>query len=142
MHAGTLQIFNGTLTEITCSATVPLFRLVKEESVYDSYDELPVLFDIEARLSRSGEVVALHINGTNRSNNLTVICRSVDFNSGQIEILFTLTLEFSRFHKLTRFDIFITRSFTMIDILPAPNNVHSIEDPAGYLQIFWDPPTL
>ena len=26
--------------------------------------------------------------------------------------------------------------------LPAPNDVYIIEDPPGYLQIFWEPPTL
>ena len=26
--------------------------------------------------------------------------------------------------------------------LPAPNNIQYSEDPAGYLQIFWEPPTL
>ena len=33
----------------------------------------------------------------------------------------------------------------IIGILPAPNDVHynnMIEDPAGYLQISWEPPTL
>ena len=29
-----------------------------------------------------------------------------------------------------------------VGILPAPNNVHYIEDPPGYLQILWEPPTL
>ena len=97
----TIQIFGGSLTEITCSATpLPLFRLVKEGRVHDSYDQLLDLFDIEAR--RSGEVVTLYINGTNRSNNVTVICRNIDAPSGQVEskILFTLMLEFiSKFHQ-------------------------------------------
>ena len=30
----------------------------------------------------------------------------------------------------------------IIGILPAPNDVHYIEDPSGYLQILWEPPTL
>ena len=30
----------------------------------------------------------------------------------------------------------------ILGTLPAPNNVHSIEDPAGHLQILWEPPTL
>ena len=29
-----------------------------------------------------------------------------------------------------------------VGILPAPNDVHYIEDPPGYLQILWEPPTL
>ena len=30
----------------------------------------------------------------------------------------------------------------ILGILPAPNDVHYIEDPAGHLQILWEPPTL
>ena len=30
----------------------------------------------------------------------------------------------------------------VLDILPAPNVVHYIEDPAGYLKVRWEPPTL
>ena len=30
----------------------------------------------------------------------------------------------------------------ILGILPAPNNTQYSEDPAGYLQIFWEPPTL
>ena len=30
----------------------------------------------------------------------------------------------------------------LLGILPAPNYVHYIEDPPGYLQILWEPPTL
>ena len=30
----------------------------------------------------------------------------------------------------------------ILGILPAPKNVHFSEDPAGHLQIFWEPPTL
>jgi hypothetical protein len=30
----------------------------------------------------------------------------------------------------------------VLGILPAPNDVHYIEDPPGYLQILWEPPTL
>ena len=30
----------------------------------------------------------------------------------------------------------------ILGILPAPNDVHYIEDPAGHLLIFWEPPTL
>ena len=90
-----LQIFNGTLTEITCSATVPVYRLVDQERVYDSYAELPDLFDIEARPSPTEDSVTLYINGTNRSNNVTVICRNLDFSAGQdFSDVFTLILEF------------------------------------------------
>ena len=92
--AGTLQIFNGTLTEITCSADVPVYRLVEYGIAYDSYVQLPDLFDIEARRSPTGNNVTLYINGTNRSNNVTVMCRNLDFSTGQDFIVFTLVLEF------------------------------------------------
>ena len=76
---------------------MPVFRLVKQEMVYDSeeYSLLPDLFGIEARLSPNRDNVTLYINGTNRSNNVTVMCRNtVDTFSGQFQTLFTLTLEF------------------------------------------------
>ena len=101
----TIQVFGGSLTEITCSAAVPVFsvfpffRLMREGRVYDSYEELPDLFGIEATLS--GKVATLYINGTNRSNNVTVICRNIDASSGgEYETIFTLMLEFiSKFHQ-------------------------------------------
>ena len=96
--AETLQIFNGTLTEITCSAAAPVYHLVEQETLYVSYPELPELFDIEARSSPTRKNVTLYINGTNRSNNVTVMCGNVDVSSGtsnvQFHILFTLILEF------------------------------------------------
>ncbi|MCG8622171.1 MAG: hypothetical protein MJE68_09285, partial [Proteobacteria bacterium] len=70
IDAGTLKVFNGTLTEITCSAAVPTYRLVDQERVYDNYTQLPDLFDIEARPTPTGNNVTLYINGTNRSNNV------------------------------------------------------------------------
>ena len=95
---GTLQIFNGTLTEIMCSADVPVYRLMDQEGVYDSYAELPDLFDIEAIPFLTENRVNLYINGTNRSNDVTVVCRNLDVSSGasnpQFHIIFTLTLEF------------------------------------------------
>ena len=95
MCAGTLQIFNGTLTEITCSAAVPVYRLVEQGIVYDSYAELPDLFDIEARRSPTGNNVTLYINGSNRSNNVTVTCGYIDVSVGiSFNVLFTLILEF------------------------------------------------
>ena len=64
--ARTLQIFSGTLTEITCLAdnAVPVFLLVEQERVYhDStdYDQLPDLFGIEARVSPNRDNVTLYI---------------------------------------------------------------------------------
>ena len=94
--AGTLQIFNGTLTEITCSAAVPIFRLMDQEREYDhrDYNQLPDLFDIEAIPSPNRDNITLVINGTDRSNNLTVICWNEDVVTGKFQILFTLILEF------------------------------------------------
>ena len=95
--AGTLQIFNGTITEITCSAAaVPIFRLMDQEREYDSrdYNQLPDLFDIEAIPSPSRDNVTLIINGTEHSNNLTIMCTDEDVFTGQFQTLFTLILEF------------------------------------------------
>ena len=96
--AGMLQIFNGTLTEITCSADVPAYRLMDDEGEYNSYNDFPGLFDIEAIPFLIEDRVTLYINGTNRSNNVTVMCGNLDVSSGalnlQFYILFTLILEF------------------------------------------------
>ena len=98
IDTGSLQIFNGTLTEITCSADAPVFLLVTEEGVeYDQrkYSLLPGLFDIEAVASPDGNNVTLFINGTNRSNGVTVVCSNVlSVVRSQTETLFTLVLEF------------------------------------------------
>ena len=94
----TLQIFGGTSTEITCSAVAPSFslQLIGQEIEYESYDEFPGLFDITARqlLSPTGNKAILYINGTNRSNNVTIICRNYNFLINQFHILFRLILEF------------------------------------------------
>ena len=96
IHTGSLQIFNGTLTEITCSAAVPVFRLMDQEREYDSedYNQLPDLFDIEAIPSPNRDNVTLIINGTDHSNNLIIMCTDEDAFTGQFQILFTLILEF------------------------------------------------
>ena len=74
---------------------MPAYRLVDQETVYNSYAQLPDLFDIEARRSLTGNNVTLYVNGTNRSNNVTVVCGNADVSLGpQFYILFTLTLEF------------------------------------------------
>ena len=95
---GTLQIFDGTLIEIMCSADVPVFRLMDQEGEYNSYNDFPGLFGIEAIPFLTENSVTLYINGTNRSNNLIVVCGNVDLSSGtsnqQFHILFTLILEF------------------------------------------------
>ena len=77
---GTLQIFSGTLTEIMCSADVPVYRLMDQEGEYNSYNDFPGLFDIEVRLSPTEDSVTLYINETNRSNNVTVLCGNVDLS--------------------------------------------------------------
>jgi hypothetical protein len=75
---------------------MPVYRLVDQErEAYDSYAELPDMFDIEARPYSKGNNVTLYINGTNRSNNVTIMCRNVDLSEGiSFNILFTLILEF------------------------------------------------
>ena len=88
-----LQIFNGTLTEITCSAAMPVFRVMERGLVY-AYDQLPDMFDIEAKFFSAGNNVTLYINGTDRSNNVTVMCGYTDLFSGRFQVLFTLKLEF------------------------------------------------
>ena len=88
--------------EITCSAAVPVFRLMDQEREYDSgdYNQLPELFDIEAIPSPNRDNITLVINGTERSNNLTIKCWNEDAFSDQFQILFTLILEFvSKFIK-------------------------------------------
>ena len=72
-----------------------VYRLLQRENVYDSYEKLPELFNIEVRRSSSLMVINLHINGTNRSNNVTVMCGNVNVSSGpQFHTIFTLILEF------------------------------------------------
>ena len=73
---------------------MPIFRLVEQERVYDSYNQLPDLFGIEARASPTGNNVTLYINGTNLFNNVTVICRNLELSSSQFQTLFTLMLEY------------------------------------------------
>ena len=76
-------------------AAVAIYRLVDQERVYNNYSELSDLFDIEARPSPTGNNVTLYINGTNRSNNVTVMCRNLDFSAGHdFSDVFTLVLEF------------------------------------------------
>ena len=148
----TLQIFSGTLTKITCSAILPAFRLTKQNMDYDSddYSQLPDLFDIEARVSPTGSNVTLLINGTSRSNNVTVICRNItSIIFGQVETLFRLELEFvSKFiDHIQWFVTCMAWNIITIDVLPPPSDVHFIDqlqDPAGQLQklITWQQPTL
>jgi hypothetical protein len=95
IDTGTLQIFNGTLTKITCSAAVSVsaFR-VMEQGVMYAYDQLD-LFGIEAKFFSAENNVTLYINGTNHSNNVTVTCGYTDPFSNRFQVLFTLTLEFA-----------------------------------------------
>ena len=82
--------------EIKYSGAVPAYRLVDQEREYESYAELPDLFDIEARLSSTENNVTLYINGISRTNNVTVMCVNVDLSSGiSFNVLFTLILEFA-----------------------------------------------
>ena len=69
---------------------------------HEDYSLLPDLFDMEAVASSDGNNVTLFVNGTNRSNNVTVMCRDLrNVVFGQVETLFTLVLKFvSKFSHL------------------------------------------
>ena len=72
-----------------------VYHLVQQGKVYVSYAELPDLFDIEARRCPTENNVTLYINGTSRSNNVTVMCGNVDLSLGtSFNIQFTVILEF------------------------------------------------
>ena len=59
------------------------------------YSLLPGLFDIEAVVAPDRNNVTLFIDGTNRSNNVTVMCGHLyDATLGLTETLFTLVLEY------------------------------------------------
>ena len=79
--------------EITCSAAMPVFRMMEWGLVY-AYDQLPDLFDIEAKFFSAGNNVTLYINGTDCSNNAIVMCGYIDLFSARFQVLFTLKLEF------------------------------------------------
>ena len=102
MYIGRLKIFNGTIAKITCSVAMPIFRLMDQEREYDhrNYNQLPNLFDIEAIPSPNRDNVTLVINGTDRSNYLTIMCWDEDLLTGQVQNLFTLMLEFVGKFKL------------------------------------------
>ena len=128
-----------------CSADVPAYRLMDQEGEYNSYNDFPGLFDIEAILFLTENRVTLYINGTNRSNDVTVMCGNLDVSSGAsnppFHIIFTLILEFVGTFIYQA--IFIScMILQVLGILPAPNDVHCIEDLPGYLQILWEPPNL
>ena len=78
---------------------MPVFRLVTEEGMeydHEDYNLPPGLFDMEAVVPPDGNNVTLLVNGTNRSNNVTVMCRDLCHAvRGQTETLFTLVLEFA-----------------------------------------------
>ena len=73
-----------------------------QEREYDhrNYKQLPDLFDIEAIPSPNRDNVTLVINGTDRSNYLTIMCWDEDLLTGQVQNLFTLMLEFVGKFKL------------------------------------------
>ena len=97
MHAWVgeiLQIFEGTVTEISCSTTVPSFLI---SGVYTSqhYHELPSLFGIEAVIAPDRTNVTLRINGSSLSDNVTIECQNIiDPVLGHAETLFQFTLVF------------------------------------------------
>ena len=75
---------------------MPFYHLVEQERVYESYSEFPGRFGIDVRSFPSGNNVTLYINGTNRSDNVTVICGYIDISAGiSFNNLSTLILEFA-----------------------------------------------
>ena len=60
-----------------------------------NYNELPRLFDIEARAFQADNFVILFINGSYLADNLTIMCRNFsNVVLGTFETLFTVNLEF------------------------------------------------
>ena len=72
---------------------MPVFRVMEQGLVY-AYDQLPDLFDIEAKFFSAGNNVTLYINGTDRSNNVTIMCGYTNLSSARFQVLFESTLEF------------------------------------------------
>ena len=73
------------------------YRLVHQQIEYDTedYNQLPDLFDIEARVSPNRQTATLFINGTNCSNNVSIMCRDIsDIAIGRTVTLFTMVLKF------------------------------------------------
>ena len=89
-----LQIFKGTVTEISCSTTAPSFFV---NGIYSSqhYDLLPGLFGMEAVVASDRSNVTLRINGTSLTDNVTIECQNiVDPVVGLTETLFWCTMVF------------------------------------------------
>ena len=89
-----LQIFQGTVTEISCSTTVPSF-LINGIYTPQYYHELPGLFGIEAVIAVDRSNVTIHINGTSLVENVTIECQNIiDPVLGHAETLFRCTTVF------------------------------------------------
>ena len=89
-----INIYDGGLTQVTCASAVPTFII---NDVYGplQYSQLPALFSIEAKVAQDRNNITLCINGTRKSNNLTIECKNViDTVRGQAVTLFQFTLEF------------------------------------------------
>ena len=71
--------------------------MTEEGMEYDQtyYSQLPDLLDMEAVVSPDDRYVTLFVNGTNHSNNVTVMCGHLrNAVRSQIETIFTLVLEY------------------------------------------------
>ena len=81
------------MTRVTCAATAPTFVI---NDLYGplQYNQLPALFNIEAKIAQDRSNITLCINGTRQSNNMTIECKNViDTVRGLAETLFHITLE-------------------------------------------------
>ena len=135
-------VFNGTLIEITCSAAVPVFRLVNQEREYDlgttiSYQTCLIL-----------RQYALQIETILLLSLMELITPIIWLSSVQMKMHLLANFKpFLRWYwsllvsSSTKHDHILLHGL-ILGILPAPNNVRYSEDPAGYLQIFWEPPSL
>ena len=95
---GALSYHDRTLTKITCSAEKPTFLI---NGIYNAqhYNQLPVLFGIEATVADDRSNVTLLINGSIMAHNVTVECQNfVDLVGGIKETLFRFTLLFNGKH--------------------------------------------
>ena len=90
-----MPTYSGAVTDINCSTTNPTF-LINDVYSFLSYDQLPDLFGIEAKLAPNSSSVSLCVNGTSLSHNVTIVCQNViSIFPHETDTLFRLTLQYS-----------------------------------------------
>ena len=141
-----LQIFEGTVTEISCSTMAPSFFI---DGIYTSqhYDQLPGLFGIEAIVAPDRSNVTLRINGTSLTDNVTIECQNIiDPVIGYTETQFQCTMVFvgiTHNKFIIKFDTIASRLFRVLcniycslDTLPSSTSIHLDGN-----TLLWAPPT-